>query len=145
MASKTPIKHCVLVESLPAASENVYKKILAELEANSFSRDDIFAIHLAVEEAFINAALHGNNFDSDKKVKIEYSIVSDKIEVWVTDQGSGFNIITIPDPREEENRLKNHGRGLLLMRSYMDVVDFNKKGNCVHMVKNKSKADCSKQ
>jgi serine/threonine-protein kinase RsbW len=145
MTSKTPAKHCVLVESLPAACENVYKKMLAELETKSFSRDDIFAIHLAVEEAFINAALHGNDFDSDKKIKIEYSIAGDKIEVWVTDQGDGFDVSLIPDPRDEENRLKSHGRGLLLMRSYMDVVDFNKKGNCVHMVKNKSEADCSKQ
>jgi anti-sigma regulatory factor (Ser/Thr protein kinase) len=53
----------------------------------------------------------------------------------LTDEGEGFDPEAVPDPRNGENLLKTSGRGLLLIRSYMDEVMFNDRGNCVHMVK----------
>jgi anti-sigma regulatory factor (Ser/Thr protein kinase) len=66
MASETPISNSIVVESIPTAIVEVCRQILPKLEENSFSSEDIFSIHLALEEAFINAVMHGNKMDSSK-------------------------------------------------------------------------------
>jgi serine/threonine-protein kinase RsbW len=129
-----------MVESKLSAVSGVYSLILSELEANSYDSDGVFSVHLALEEAFVNAVKHGNKNDLAKKVKIEYSASSDKVEIVITDEGAGFDPSAVPDPRYGENLYKANGRGLLLMRSYMDVVEFNKKGNRVRMVRYKNKS-----
>jgi len=129
----------MVVESRTSAIDKVSEHILSELEGNGFSREDIFAVHLALGEAFINAVKHGNKMDPAKKVKIEYSVGSDKIEVSVTDEGDGFDPEAVPDPRCGENLYKPEGRGLFLMKSYMDVVRYDQHGNCVYMVRYKEK------
>ena len=53
----------VVLENTSEAVSVVCKEILSELDKNKFSKDDIFAIHLAIEEAFINAVKHGNKGD----------------------------------------------------------------------------------
>ena len=133
-----PTSGSIVLESKPSAIEGFCRHILAELESNNFSRDDAFAVHLALEEAFINAVRHGNKMDPDKEIKIDYSVGPDKVEVTMTDEGNGFNPDAIPDPRCGENLYKADGRGLFLIRSYIDLVEFNKRGNRVHMVKYKS-------
>ena len=119
----------------------VCEKLLAEARANDFSEDDVFGIHLALEEAFVNAVKHGNKQDPEKKVTIEYLITPEKFDVSITDQGNGFDPEAVPDCRSEENIFKSEGRGVLLMRSYMDVVEYNQAGNRVHMTKYKSKIE----
>ncbi len=145
MMSKIPISRSMIVENRPSAIVGVYRRILAELEANNFSEDDIFAVHLALEEAFVNAVKHGNKMDPDKKVKIDYSVVLDKVEISMVDDGNGFDPEAIPDPRYGENLYKAYGRGLFLMRSYMDVVEFNERGNRVHMVRYLKNAKCKEK
>ena len=113
------------------------EQILSKLEDNGFSKEDIFAVHLALEEAFLNAVKHGNKMDSAKNVKIDYSVGSDRVEISMTDQGDGFEPEAIADPRWGESLYKPEGRGLFLMNSYMDVVKFNKRGNSVYMVRYK--------
>jgi serine/threonine-protein kinase RsbW len=135
MASKTPNNYSVVLESKPAAVAGVCEQLLSKLKSSDFSQKDIFAIHLALEEAFINAVRHGNKMDPSKQIKIDYSISNDKIEISVTDEGIGFKPNSVPDPRCGENIYKTDGRGLFLIRSYMDVVDFNEAGNCIHMVR----------
>ena len=109
--------------------------MIAEVAAANFSPDDVFAIHLALEEALLNAARHGNGLDPAKTVGIEYALGPEKFEVFITDQGRGFDPNSLPDPRTEENLRKFTGRGVLLMRAYMDLVEFNAAGNQVHMVR----------
>lgn len=111
--------------------------MLPKLKAHNFSEDDIFAIHLALEEAFINAVNHGNRMDPEKEIKIEYSVGEGKVEISMTDEGRGFDPDAVPDPRYGENLYKAGGRGLLLICSYMDIVEFNERGNRVRMVKYK--------
>lgn len=139
MALRTPTTRSMAIESTSSAIVEVCEQILPKLEANNFSQADIFAVHLALGEAFINAIKHGNKMNPDKEVKIEYSVSSDKIEISMTDQGDGFDPETVPDPRRGENLYKSEGRGLLLMQSYMDVVEFNERGNGVRMVRYKEK------
>ena len=127
------------IKSQASELERVCGQILAEVVSNSFVEEDVFAIHLALEEAFVNAAKHGNKNDSNKKITIDYSISDDKFEITVSDEGEGFQPDAIPDPRSEENLCKTSGRGLLLIRSYMDKVEYSEKGDAILMVKNKTR------
>lgn len=113
---------------------------MPKLKAHNFSEDEIFAVHLAMEEAFINAVRHGNKMDPQKEVKIDYLVDDEKLEISMTDEGRGFDPNVVPDPRCGENLYKAGGRGLLLIRSYMDVVEFNKSGNRVRIVKYRKKS-----
>ena len=139
MVMKVPINRSMTLESRPSVIEDECRWILTQLEANEFSPEDIFAVHLALEEAFINAVEHGNKMNPLKEVKVDYLVDTDKIEISMTDEGGGFKPDAVPDPRSQENLYKAGGRGLLLMCAYMDVVEFNESGNHVHMVKHRSK------
>jgi len=144
MALNMPISRSVVVSSTPSAVIDVFRQIVPILQANNFTEDDVFAVHLAIEEAFINAVRHGNKMEQSKAVKIDYSIESDKIEICMTDEGEGFDPEVIPDPRYGDNLYKPAGRGMLLMRSFMDVVEYSKQGNSVRMIRYREKRHPSK-
>jgi serine/threonine-protein kinase RsbW len=139
MTAKLPITRSVVVASKPNAIQKPCTQFLSELEDGGFSDEDIFATHLALEEAFSNAVNHGNKADRDKEIEIKYLVSSDKVEITIADEGEGFDPESVPDPRCGENLYRPEGRGLFLIRSYMDVVEFNAKGNCLHMVRYKGK------
>jgi serine/threonine-protein kinase RsbW len=143
MVSKSPMSRSLKVASTPSAIVRVCKQILAKLKAHSFPNEDIFSVHLAMEEAFINAVEHGNKMDANKEVRIDYSIDGDKVEIAMTDEGEGFKPNNVPDPRYGENLYKTDGRGLFLIKAYMNEVEFNERGNCVRMVKYKGKPSTS--
>jgi serine/threonine-protein kinase RsbW len=135
MLSKEPVGCSVVVESKSSAAEKVIGQILSKMKAQKFADDDIFALHLGLEEAFINAVKHGNKFDPAKKITITYTIRPEKAEICLADEGDGFAPGNIPDPTLGDNIYKIGGRGLFLIRSYMDEINFNEKGNCICMVK----------
>ena len=139
MTSETPTNYSIVVDSKPSAIVSVFKEIQSKLEDNNFGKDDIFAVHLTLEEAFLNAVKHGNKMDPSKKITVDYSIDDNKIEISITDQGPGFLPEAVDDPRFGENLFKPGGRGLLLMNSYMDMVKYNEYGNSVSMVRYKEK------
>ena len=80
---------------------------------------------LSVTEATTNAIIHGNKCDANKKVFINVLVEDDKIIIKVKDEGEGFNPENIPDPTEPQNLLKDSGRGVYLMRVYMDDLKYN--------------------
>ena len=145
MTSKTPANYSIVVESKPSAIVSVFEQIQSKLVDHHFGKDDIFAVHLTLEEAFLNAVKHGNKMDSTKKIQVDYSIDANKIEISITDQGPGFQPEAIDDPRFGENLFKPGGRGLLLMNSYMDMVKYNEQGNSVSMVRYKEKPYLTKK
>lgn len=144
MISDIPISRSVVVSSTPAAIAEVYKNIVPDLHSRHFSDDDVFAVHLSLEEGFINAVKHGNKMEPSKAIKIDYSIEQDKVEITITDEGPGFDPEVIPDPRYGDNLYKPAGRGMLLMRSFMDVVEYVGRGNSVRMIRYKEKRQPSK-
>ena len=81
---------------------------------------------LAVTEATTNAIIHATKFYPEKKVTIDVDVGESKLVVKVKDEGEGFDPEEIPDPTEPENLLKDHGRGVYLMRVYMDKLEYNK-------------------
>jgi serine/threonine-protein kinase RsbW len=144
MVLNMPISRSVVVSSTPTAIVDVFKSMAQALQANNFTDEDVFAVHLALEEAFINAVKHGNKMEPSKAVKIDYIIEADKIEISMTDEGPGFDPQVIPDPRYGDNLYKPAGRGMLLMRSFMDVVEYNAQGNSVRMIRYREKRHSSK-
>ncbi len=139
MAAESPVRCSLVVESEPSALGRPCRQILSALQAKGFSQDDVFAVHLALEEAFLNAVKHGNRMDSAKKVKVEYTVDEEKVEICVTDEGEGFNPSMIPDPRVGENLYRPEGRGLLLISSYMHTVEYSTRGNSLRMVRYKGR------
>lgn len=139
MTSEAPINCSVVVESKSSAVVDVCNQILSKLREHDFDKDDIFAVHLTFEEAFLNAVKHGNKMDPNKKIKIDYSVDDEKVEISITDEGNGFVPDEVADPRFGPGLYQPGGRGLLLMNSYMDTVRYNEHGNSVYMVRYKEK------
>lgn len=109
--------------------------VLGEVARCGYGPAATFAVRLALEEGLNNAINHGNRRDRDKKVTIAFDVTGKRVTITITDQGQGFDPAGVPDPRADENLEKPSGRGIMLMRAYMDDVHFNDKGNQVHMVK----------
>ena len=80
---------------------------------------------LAITEATTNAIIHGNKNNKLKMVRISVYVEGDDITIVIKDQGKGFDPSIIPDPTDPENLLKDSGRGLYLMRVYMDGLSYN--------------------
>ena len=80
-------------------------------------------ISMAVREAAVNAVLHGNAYAPDKKVTLAFERTGGDLIITIRDQGAGMDLSKIPNPLAPENLLKTSGRGIFLMRSFMDVVE----------------------
>jgi serine/threonine-protein kinase RsbW len=87
-----------------------------------FDQDSVDSIGLAVREAAVNAVLHGNQYDPNKKVNVSYEMQGDSFIIKVADQGKGLKEDNLPDPLAPENLMKQSGRGIFLIRSFMDEV-----------------------
>ncbi|MCI0499125.1 MAG: ATP-binding protein, partial [Planctomycetales bacterium] len=108
------------LKSTEAEAQQVIQSLLQTLQAHSFGEDVIFAIHLSLEEAFVNAIKHGNHADPEKIVTVHCLITPEKFDISIADEGFGFDPEGIPDPRCNSNLYKSTGRGVLLIQSYMD-------------------------
>jgi serine/threonine-protein kinase RsbW len=125
----------VVIASDPAEARQVQDEIEQLLQASAASDRDRFSIKLALEEALVNAIKHGNQMDRAKKVQISFRILADRFEISITDEGPGFDPADVPDPTAFENLERPCGRGLMLMRHYMQEVAYNSRGNSVTMAR----------
>jgi serine/threonine-protein kinase RsbW len=94
--------------------------------AAGFDDDDCFKIGMSVREGVINAYNYGSQKQADKKIFLTFELTPEKLIVRVQDQGKGFKLEDVPDPLADENLLKSSGRGIFLMRSFMDEFDVQK-------------------
>lgn len=117
------------------AARRLAEEIMAQVEAQGCGEEVCFAMRLALEEALSNAVKHGNRFDPDKKITVSACLGADRADITVADEGEGFDPGGVPDPTVDENLEKPSGRGIMLMRAYMDEVEYNDRGTEVHMVK----------
>ena len=128
----------VRIPSEASAGKQFIKELLVHLQENQWVEHDIFGVHLAVEEAIVNAIKHGNQNDANKEVHVILKSSSSGIRIEITDQGSGFNPDDVPDPTDDENLEAPSGRGIMLMRSFMSFVEYNEIGNRVVMEKHRN-------
>jgi serine/threonine-protein kinase RsbW len=124
--------------SIPSDTKYV-KEISSKVSAliAPYKIDEIaaFDIRLCVEEAVINAIVHGNRRDPSKRVKITYWVKDGNLNVEIEDEGNGFNASKLADPTDELNIMMSSGRGVFLINHLMDEVRYNEQGNTVRMVK----------
>jgi serine/threonine-protein kinase RsbW len=125
----------VSIPSDTAEGMAVQERVLGALDRLAFPPRDVFGIRLALEEALVNAIKHGNRLDPNKHVRISCWIDRDRVEIRIEDEGRGFQPEDIPDPTAEENLEKPSGRGIMLMRAFMDSIEYNDRGNCVTLKK----------
>jgi serine/threonine-protein kinase RsbW len=109
--------------------------VMAAVQRRHFDDNAVYGINLALEECLINAVKHGNRCDLAKSVDLEAVINDDRVEITIEDQGKGFDRATVPDPLADENLQRLHGRGLLLMETYMNEVQYSKGGRRVRLVR----------
>jgi serine/threonine-protein kinase RsbW len=105
---------------------------VAKLGLIAPERSNLF---IALDEAFVNAVKHGNKNDPTKLVRIGAELSPKEACFTIEDEGEGFDVETIPDPRDPANLFKSSGRGVLLIYNIMDEVEYNAQGNRVKMVK----------
>jgi serine/threonine-protein kinase RsbW len=103
-----------------------------------FDEDNCLKISMAVREAVVNAVLHGNAYDPKKRVTVVFENTGQSLAITVSDEGRGLDVNSIPDPTAPENLLKQSGRGIFLMRAFMDEVRIRplEPGTEVTMIKN---------
>lgn len=133
--SEPPTAAEIVIPSDFAEARRVQEEIAEVLQSARYGERDIFSINLALEEALVNAIKHGNQMDPDKRVSVWYSVSADRFDVRITDEGAGFDPTDIPDPTLPENIERFCGRGLLLIRNFMSLVEYQGKGNVVVMAK----------
>ena len=127
-----------LEQSIPSrtkAAEQIIDALLAQLEAEHWDSQVVFGVHLAVEEALVNAIKHGNKEDPSKSVRVLVQTCPDQLRVEIVDEGAGFDPGQVPDPTRPDLLNKPHGRGLMLMHSYMTHVEYRGRGNELVMEK----------
>jgi serine/threonine-protein kinase RsbW len=146
----TPESSCVEV-TLESNLKNVEvaEEITRRVSVTAgFEEDEQHRIEMAVHESMINAIWHGNKNDSSKSVWLQFKIYPDRLEIRVRDQGNGFDPNHIPDPLETDNLLNVSGRGIFLIRAFMDefrVENINGAGTEVTMIKRLSSGIQTKQ
>jgi serine/threonine-protein kinase RsbW len=123
------------------ASRLIMEQLLEQLGVHGWSPSDIFAIHLAAEEAIVNAIVHGNKLDPSKVVQVACVVSPTLARIEVTDEGSGFDPASVPDCRLEDRLEAPNGRGVMLMRTFMTRIEYSARGNRVLMEKQRSPAE----
>jgi len=104
------------LESVDTAEELA----LEEAEKAGVEEDDRHKIAMAVRESMVNAVVHGNRYNAHKKVHLSVSKSPHEFVVRIADQGEGFDYEGLPDPLAQENLLRHSGRGIFLIKAFMD-------------------------
>ena len=116
-------------------SADVQKEIQQLWQDRGMSDMDLPDMQLALEEGLANAIKHGNKLDDSKKVTVECYLDGDIVRVVIQDEGEGFDLTDVPDPTLPENLDKPSGRGVMLMKAFMDDVLYNEGGNQLTFIK----------
>lgn len=120
------------------ARSSLLDQIGKRLTDSGWQTGDVFGIQMAVEESVSNAYRHGNQDGKLGEVEIGWRANADEFLIEVRDHGAGFDESAIPDPTDPANLEELTGRGLLLMRNYMNEVNFRDGGSTVIMRKTRA-------
>jgi serine/threonine-protein kinase RsbW len=96
----------------------------AMLRHAGLEEESVDRLGLAIREAVANGVQHGNCEDPTKRVTVSFVLSKEEVRVQIKDEGEGFDLESLPDPLDPQNLFKPRGRGILLMNSFMDEVDY---------------------
>jgi serine/threonine-protein kinase RsbW len=122
------------LESVDSAEELA----INEAEKAGVAEDDLHKIAMAVRESMVNAVVHGNRYSAHKKVRLSVSKGPREFVVKIADEGEGFDYENLPDPLAQENLLRHSGRGIFLIKAFMDEFQVRRlepRGSEVTLVK----------
>lgn len=113
------------IASNPDLLPELEEFIIKLAKKSNLCNDKLNSLVLSFSEAASNSMVHGNKLDKNKKIKITVRVSEEKMTVIIKDEGKGFNINTVPDPTKPENILKDSGRGIHIMRSFLNDLRYN--------------------
>jgi len=114
-------------------AHTVIQEVLQQLTQLGWIPHDLFAVEMALEEAFANAVHHGNCDDPLKKVFFSCQLSENLIRIQIEDEGKGFNFDSVLDPREPDNVERITGRGVCLICNFMSRVFYSECGKRIIM------------
>ena len=105
---------------------------------SGFGEEDLDRIGMSVRECMVNAVVHGNRYNAKKKVRLSLSRTPERLTIRIADQGEGFDPDAVPDPVATDNLFRQSGRGVFLMKTFMDDLQVRRleSGTEVTLVKN---------
>lgn len=135
----SPETHEWEIPSDTGEAQKVQEEIISRIEEHGFSSRDVFGLRLAMEEALMNAIKHGNGYVREKRVRVVFELADgETATVRVTDEGPGFDPGDVPDPTLDENLERPGGRGIMLMKNFLDEIRYEGRGNVVMMRKTRT-------
>jgi serine/threonine-protein kinase RsbW len=136
--SATPHQETLLLESTLSSVDRAEESATALARSLGMDEDQQHEVGVAVREAMVNAVVHGNKQDTAKRVGFSLAAANGSLTVVVEDEGEGLDLDRVADPTREENLLRPSGRGLLMMRAFVDEFAVERReprGTRVRMVK----------
>ncbi len=117
-----------------------FENLLVEINSEfGMAMEKFINFQIASSEAIVNAIVHGNKQNPQKKVYVEITIDEHKLELKIKDEGDGFDVSKLPDPTDESNLYKESGRGIFIIRSLVDefYIESNGKGTAMSLLMKK--------
>jgi serine/threonine-protein kinase RsbW len=140
--SEETLKEQRLLDSTLQSVDRAEEIAVQAAEELGFDEEDRHQIGMAVRECMVNAVVHGNRYSARKKVHLTIRSASSHLAIVIGDEGAGFDLSSLPDPLAQENLLRQSGRGILLIRAFMDEFDLHPRaggGTEVRLVKHKNR------
>jgi serine/threonine-protein kinase RsbW len=116
-----------VLESTLDSVDGAEETVLREAEQLGFDEDDLHKIGISLRECIVNAVVHGNRYNTRKKVHLKVTRTPDCLTIVVGDEGEGFDPSAVPDPLAADNLLRGSGRGVMLMQAFMDEFQISKR------------------
>lgn len=113
------------IPSIPDLLPELEEFILDVAAKSTLNKDKYNSLALSFSEAASNSLLHGNKLDPSKKIKITVKLDEHLMTITIKDEGRGFKLEAVPDPTRPENILKESGRGIHIMRSFLKDLRYN--------------------
>jgi serine/threonine-protein kinase RsbW len=137
-------RRTIVLESSLESVDKGEEFVRAAARGMGFDEDSVHEISISVRECLVNAVAHGNRYNARKKVNLQVAAHPDRLEIEIQDDGPGFELDLVPDPRAEANLLRQSGRGLLMVKAFMDEFSVTRRepaGALVRMVKLRKESD----
>src|SRR3954447_3064361 len=125
-ASHTPETVERLMDSTLDSVDRAEELAVKMAENAGVDEDDLMKIGMAVRESMVNAVVHGNRYNANKKVRFAVATNGQRFTIQIADQGEGFRFEDVPDPLAPENIMRTSGRGIFLIRSFMDEFEIRR-------------------
>lgn len=109
-----------------------------KLTAAGIEESTVTDLAISVSELVNNAIIHGNGFDESKDVDVQFTVTGSDIKIVVCDQGSGFELEEVDNPVEDNNLLREVGRGIFIVKNFVDELHVERRpsgGTCIEIIK----------